>query len=221
MFNWEQIDTVLLDMDGTLLDLHYDNFFWLEYLPTRYAQLKDLEFEEAQAHLFGQFHQVRGTLDWYCLDYWSRQTKLNIRALKQEVEHKIAWKHSAKPFLHALKQRGIRRILLTNAHPDNLALKIRHTHLDQYLDELYSTHQFGHCKESSLLWQALIEHHPFEPERTLFIDDNEDILMAAKQFGIAYQLGISQPDSKQTEKAFLHFPSVANYQALTEDLEAG
>ncbi|MEC7663678.1 MAG: haloacid dehalogenase, partial [Pseudomonadota bacterium] len=24
--DWQNIDTVLLDVDGTLLDLHYDNF---------------------------------------------------------------------------------------------------------------------------------------------------------------------------------------------------
>ena len=26
MINWQQIDTVFLDMDGTLLDLHFDNY---------------------------------------------------------------------------------------------------------------------------------------------------------------------------------------------------
>ena len=36
---WSDIDTVLLDMDGTLLDLHFDNHFWLEHLPQRYAEL--------------------------------------------------------------------------------------------------------------------------------------------------------------------------------------
>ncbi|HBT55971.1 MAG TPA: haloacid dehalogenase, partial [Pseudomonas sp.] len=33
MLNWNAIDTVLLDMDGTLLDLHFDNHFWLEHMP--------------------------------------------------------------------------------------------------------------------------------------------------------------------------------------------
>ncbi|HNG60363.1 MAG TPA: haloacid dehalogenase, partial [Cellvibrionaceae bacterium] len=37
MIPWQAIDTLLLDMDGTLLDLHYDNYFWLEYLPRAFA----------------------------------------------------------------------------------------------------------------------------------------------------------------------------------------
>ena len=28
--DWQSIDDVLLDMDGTLLDLHYDATFWLK-----------------------------------------------------------------------------------------------------------------------------------------------------------------------------------------------
>jgi putative hydrolase of the HAD superfamily len=35
--DWSRIDTVLLDMDGTLLDLRFDNWFWQELIPSRYA----------------------------------------------------------------------------------------------------------------------------------------------------------------------------------------
>ncbi|MCP4043692.1 MAG: haloacid dehalogenase, partial [Gammaproteobacteria bacterium] len=35
VINWNSIHTVLLDMDGTLLDLHFDNQFWLEHVPLR------------------------------------------------------------------------------------------------------------------------------------------------------------------------------------------
>ena len=31
--DWTSIDTVLLDMDGTLLDLRFDNWFWQEHVP--------------------------------------------------------------------------------------------------------------------------------------------------------------------------------------------
>ena len=37
LIDWEEIDTILLDMDGTLLDLNYDLHFWLEHLPLIYA----------------------------------------------------------------------------------------------------------------------------------------------------------------------------------------
>ena len=38
--NWDNIDTVLLDLDGTLLDLNFDLEFWLEYIPKVYSKKK-------------------------------------------------------------------------------------------------------------------------------------------------------------------------------------
>jgi putative hydrolase of the HAD superfamily len=35
---WQNIDTVLLDMDGTLLDLNYDNQIFGHLLPAAYAK---------------------------------------------------------------------------------------------------------------------------------------------------------------------------------------
>jgi len=39
--NWSEIDTILLDMDGTLLDLNFDLHFWMEYLPLVLANKHD------------------------------------------------------------------------------------------------------------------------------------------------------------------------------------
>lgn len=218
MFDWNKIDTVLLDMDGTLLDLHYDNHFWMHYLPITYAHQNNLSLEEAKQRLFADYETVAGTLDWYCLDYWSNKTNIDIRQLKTEVEHKIQWRDDVKPFLEALANASKQRVLLTNCHPDGLASKIKVTGLDSYLDKIFSTHQFGYPKEDPRLWQALIEHHPFVPERTLFIDDNEKLLQQAAHFGIKYLLGVNNPDSQQASKTFTQFPAIDNYQHFTQQL---
>ncbi|GDY27714.1 MULTISPECIES: GMP/IMP nucleotidase [unclassified Agarivorans] len=218
MFDWTKIDTVLLDMDGTLLDLHYDNYFWMHYLPISFAHQNGLSLDEARERLFADYETVSGTLDWYCFDYWSNKTNIDIRHLKTEVEHKIQWRDDVKPFLEALAVAGKNRVLLTNCHPDGLATKIKVTGLNQYLDTLFSTHQFGFPKEDPKLWQALIEHHPFDPERTLFIDDNEHVLEQAHLFGIKYLLGIRNPDSKQASKEFTHYPSIDDYHHFTKEL---
>src|SRR5437899_1781332 len=88
--NWDCVDHVLLDMDGTLLDLAFDNRFWRELLPQRYARHHGLSVDEARERLTPQFLAMQGRLEWYCLDYWSDVTQLDVAALKEEMRHLIA-----------------------------------------------------------------------------------------------------------------------------------
>ena len=196
MLDWNTIDTVLLDMDGTLLDLHFDNYFWQYHLPQAYARKHGVTREEAERVVFAQFSEKQSTLDWYCLDYWGRQLELDIVALKRDVQHLIAIRPGTLDFLKFLRERGKRSVLITNAHRGSLDLKMQHTGIDAWLDRLISSHDLGHPKEHPAFWQALAAHEPFVPERTLFIDDTHHILDAAKRAGIAHALGIVMPDSK-------------------------
>lgn len=75
MINWDSIQTVFLDMDGTLLDLHYDNHFWLAHVPQRYAEQHGMDPESAHADLAVRYQRVVGTMQWYCVDYWTREKK--------------------------------------------------------------------------------------------------------------------------------------------------
>ena len=72
LVNWDQVDTVLLDMDGTLLDLNYDNSFWQEHLPRHYAEARGMALDAARGYLEPLFMSQRGRLEWYCVDHWSR-----------------------------------------------------------------------------------------------------------------------------------------------------
>ena len=218
MLNWSEISTVLIDMDGTILDLHFDNHFWLEHLPLRYSEKMNISIEEAKEKLAADYHSVVGTIEWYCLDYWSKKTKMSIKELKREVQHLIQLRDDAKNFLIALKASGRKVIMVTNAHPEALSLKIERTQLDQYFDVLYSTHEFGVSKESQLLWQRLQAKEGFECSSTLFIDDSIDILKSAQKFGIKHLLAIANPDSKKSINIIKDFYSITDFQPLVEQL---
>jgi 5'-nucleotidase len=193
--DWSAIDTVLLDMDGTLLDLRFDNWFWMELIPSRYAAARGLDIADAQQRLAPKFIEVKGTLQWYCIEYWSRELDLDIGGIKREVLGKVSFLPGAEQFLSKLKQSGKRRVLLTNAHPVTLGLKNERLSLSPYFDECYSTHPFAAPKEDPAFWPRLVAQERFSPARTLFVDDSLPVLNAARDFGIGWLRAVRHPDS--------------------------
>ena len=215
---WRDIDTVLLDMDGTLLDLHYDNHFWLEHLPNRYAELHGISRAMAELELTPLFERNAGQLQWYCLDFWSTELKIPVRELKLETADLIALRPDADTFLAAIKKAGKRVILITNAHRDSLSLKLERIELAPYFERLISSHDYGFPKESPQFWDALHADIGFDPARSLFIDDTLPILRSARDYGVRHLLAVKQPDSKKGPKDTEEFAALGDYRDLLEGL---
>lgn len=205
---WNDIDAVLLDMDGTLLDLHFDNFFWLELVPRRYAQQHALTLEAARTVLAPRFAAKQGTLDWYCTDFWSRELSLDIAALKRDVCEQVCFLPGAEEFLQTLMDRGARTVLVTNAHPDALAIKAAQTNLQRYFECMVSSHELGAPKEHDDFWPRLQARLGYDPARTLFVDDSLAVLRAARRHGLAHIYTVLRPDTTQGPRASNEFPAV-------------
>ena len=208
------MDTVLLDMDGTLLDLHYDNYFWLEYLPEQWAQAHGIEITTARQRLIERYAELQGTLDWYCLDYWSRSLELDIVALKQEVQDRIKVHPGVVEFLEQLNEAGKRAVLVTNAHPQSLQLKMERTQLASYFDRTVSSHTIGVAKENGRFWTQFQELESFNRDRTLLIDDSLEVLKSAATYGIQYLLLPLQPDSRKEARRESSFPSLLGFDEI-------
>jgi HAD superfamily hydrolase (TIGR01509 family) len=211
MIDWTNIDHVLLDMDGTLLDLYFDNYFWQEYLPARWGELHGLDTETAKQTLVPRFRSREGTLSWYCLDYWSRELNIDVLGLKAGVEDLIRMRPSAQDFLESLNRRGLQPVLVTNAHQDLIAMKLARTGIGRYFTQVISSHQYGVPKEEVGFWSKLHEHVGFLPERTVLIDDNLAVLRAARAYGIAHLLSIARPDSSEPIRDTEEFTAIHDF----------
>ena len=212
--NWANIDTVLLDMDGTLLDLHFDNFFWLHHLPKRYAEENNTSVDLVIGNLQQRMRELQGTLDWYCTDFWSRELNLDIIELKQEINHLIGERPFVRPFLETLGLHNKQRVLVTNAHRNSVAIKFALTGIEALLDSVISSHDYGQPKEQQRFWQLLQQSVGFDPTRTLFIDDSEAILQSAQKYGIKHLLCIEQPDSKGESRKSDHFTMINSFEQI-------
>lgn len=214
MIDWDCIDTVLLDMDGTLLDLHFDNYFWTQHLPKLYASKHQISQEESHTFLHGKFSSEQGTLPWYCLDHWSQRLDMDIPALKREIMHMVSIRPHVEEFLSRLHASERDVVLVTNAHRKTLDIKMDQVDITQWFDRIVVSHDLEAAKEEQNFWHRLQALHPFDPARTLLIDDTESILESAQRYGITHLLTLLQPDSQQQMRMETQFPGIHHFDEI-------
>lgn len=212
--DWSRIDSVLLDMDGTLLDLNFDNHFWQVHLPQRYAAARGLPPGSGREELMARFHARAGTLDWYSVDFWETELELDIMRLKEEVAHLIDIHPHVTAFLDAVRASGRRVVLATNAHHKSVTLKMARTGLTPRFDAIVSSHALGAAKEAQEFWQRLAAIEPFDPARTLLVDDSLPVLDSARRYGIAHLVAVKKPDTRQPEKDTGDYPAIDDFSQL-------
>lgn len=188
--------TLMLDMDGTLLDLAYDNYMWLEHIPAEFARQNEVSDATAREQLAEKFRSMEGKLSWYCLDHWSEELDLDIAALHRDENNRIGFLPGARRFLQTVVGHDLRLLLVTNSHQKTLQIKTEVTGVVDFFDGIYTSHDLGHAKEDQSFWHALQEAEDFDRETTLFVDDNVAVLESAHEFGIGMLLHVSRPDTR-------------------------
>lgn len=211
----DRCDTLMLDMDGTLLDLAYDNYMWMEHIPAAYAQEKDVPEALARDHIYAAFKRLEGTLDWYCLDHWANELELDVAALHREQNGRIGFLPGAREFLQTVADHHVRVLLVTNSHQHTLDIKAEVTDIVDFFDGIYTSHALGAAKEDQPFWQALQEQESFDPAKTVFIDDNVAVLQSARDFGVEMLLHITRPDTRRAAKSHDDFTGIEGVGELT------
>ncbi len=201
------IQFILLDMDGTLLDKYFDDYFWEHLVPEKYSEKHNITFGKAKDELFMRYKAHEGTLNWTDLDFWSNELKLDIPALKEQIKHLIEVHPHVELFLKEMKSQKKKVFLLTNAHYKSIELKFKKTRIGKYFDSVLSSFDVGYPKEDLMFWKEAERILQFRKDRSLFIDDTEMILKIAKEYGIRYIVHKAQASSKtkpQKSNEFIH-----------------
>lgn len=213
-FSWSAVETVFLDMDGTLLDRYFDDYFWEHLLPEEYARRYHLDVHEAKRRLLARYKQEEGKLSWTDLDFWSKELDIDIPALKEQVHHLIAVYPHVEDFLQFLRRSGKRVYLVTNAHYKTLDLKLKKTEIGKYFDSIISAFDIGLPKEDSSFWGKMADRTGFHKETTMLIDDTEKVLISARNYNIRYLILKARPSSRGAIKTSEHFPTISYFREI-------
>ncbi len=213
-FSWSEIDTVLLDMDGTLLDKYFDDFFWEEYVPKIFAEQNQMSSEQARKELLKRYQRVESTLQWTDLDYWSEQLQLDIPELKCKVDHLIQVHPFVIDFLQFIKIIGKKVHLVTNAHSKTLEIKMRKTALGEWFDRIVCAEEVGEAKEQPAFWDKLEGMLNYDRKRTLLADDTAKVLRSAKAYEMGFLIFVARPSSRLPTRYSEEFPSIVTFDEL-------
>jgi len=213
-FSWNQIDHVFLDMDGTLLDKHYDDYFWEHYVPEVYSSKHSVALLEARTVLLETYKSVENTLQWTDLDYWSDRLDLDIAQLKQEVSHLVDIHPHVIDFFEYLQKVGKKMYLITNAHPKALEVKLNRVNISSWFEEMICSKDVGAAKEQPEFWDKLQTHISYNKETTFFADDTEKVLDSASEYGIQHLIHIAKPSSRLPVSFSKSYPSIVNFNEL-------
>ncbi len=213
-FSWSEIDTILLDMDGTLLDKYFDDHFWEEYVPKIFAETNGLSEKEARKILLQRYQSVESTLQWTDLDYWSEQLGLDIPELKCKVDHLIQVHPYVVDFLDYAKSINKNVHLVTNAHSKTLEIKLRKTALGSHFDRIVCAEEIGFAKEQPEFWEKLETLLQFDKNRSLLADDTAKVLHSASQYGMGFLVFVARPSSRIPVKYSPDFPSIVYFNEL-------
>ncbi len=210
----QHCETLMLDMDGTILDLAFDTYVWKELVVGRYASHNGLEYQVARERLYAKYLSIQGDLEWYCLDHWSERLGFDVLALHHEVHDRIEYLPGAQAFLETVRATDVKVLLVTNSHPDTLKLKEETLGFSEYFDGIHSSHTYGHAKEDQEFWRLLQEAEGFDPETTVFVDDTVPVLRSATEYGIRMPVVVTLPDTTEPVRENGEFAGVEGVREL-------
>lgn len=106
-----------------------------------------------------------------------------IKKLKQRMRSKQNLNEALLKFVASLRS-DYQTAILSNAGDQTRQLMEAHYHLDNYVDEIIISAEEGVIKPDPKIFEIAMQRLNTTPERSLLLDDYEENVLAARQFGM-------------------------------------
>ncbi len=187
-----QIDAVIFDMDGTLLD----SLSAWEHASARYLQTRGVEVTAKMEEYIQQTSLLEGA------NYLKRELNLSespeellagtLEIVRQRYLTDVTPKAGALQLLRTLQAQGV-KISVATASDKELAQRVfEKWGMDAYIDFIITCDEVGAGKLSPVVYETALERLGTERRRTLVVEDALYALQTAKKAGFL-TAGIAEP----------------------------
>ena len=176
---------ISFDVDGTLVDLEYNDLIWFKEIPELVARKKNISFEESLKLVKEEYTKLgERNLNWYDINYWISYFSLEISPNKifEKYESQVKIFPEAIPLLEELRKNFI-LIVITAMPREFLIPKMKK--LEKYFKFSFSAlSDFKELKNSEI-YSKISKSLNVHPEQILHVGDHWEFdYLAAQKAGM-------------------------------------
>jgi len=211
----KSLKIISFDVDGTLVDLEYNDLIWFKEIPELVAKKKKVSFERSLKFVCEEYAKLgEHNLNWYDINYWISYFGIEISPDKifEKYEPQVKIYPEVIPLLEELKKKYI-LIVITAMPREFLIPKMKN--LEKYFKFSFSAlSDFKELKNSEIyskISKALNVH----PEQILHIGDHWEFdYLAAQKAG----MNAIYLDRGNTKKGKCIINSLGEVKKIIEDI---
>jgi len=176
---------ISFDVDGTLVDLEYNDLIWFKEIPELVARKKKISFEKSLKFVHEEYAKLgEHNLNWYDINYWISYFGIEISPDKifEKYEPQVKIYPEVIPLLEELKKKYI-LIVITAMPREFLIPKMKN--LEKYFKFSFSAlSDFKELKNSEI-YSKISKVLKVPPEQILHIGDHWEFdYLAARKAGM-------------------------------------
>ena len=201
---------ILSDLDGVILDQHYDRKFWQSWLPEHVANQTNQSIEKIQIEIQLKIDGQKGTLNWYDLNYWDDLLDVDCMEIIKEQEEKPSFLEGSLEALQELSTLKNPKHILTNGDPRLQEYKAEARNFLQFFDSIFYSMHAGYPKEKKEFWTLARHNLNLDFEDSIFIDDDFKVVTIAVKAGVKRVIWITPGKNRILQNGIETFSSLAD-----------